>query len=243
MPRRAALVLASLVALGCAPASDDGGSAAASRDSTAAAPRDTAAAPGAAAPGATAADTAARRTDDLTGTGGVVPPESVAVAAPEDSDDVVPSAGELAALHAELAMPLAGVDPTKLPDTFEEARGEGRVHHALDIPAPRGTPVLSAAPGRVLKLFTSEAGGLMVYAADSSDRFVLMYAHLDAYAPGLRDGQPLARGQPVGVVGTTGNAPPNLPHLHFAIARPRTVVRWWTGTAVDPRPLLQPRAP
>ena len=103
--------------------------------------------------------------------------------------------------------------------------------------------MLSAAPGRVLKLYTSEAGGLMVYAADSSERFVLMYAHLDAYAPGLRDGMPLARGQTIGAVGTTGNAPPNVPHLHFAIARVGDVRRWWTGTPVDPRPLLQATYP
>jgi murein DD-endopeptidase MepM/ murein hydrolase activator NlpD len=83
----------------------------------------------------------------------------------------------------------------------------------------------------------------MVYAADSAGRFVLMYAHLDSYAPGLRDGQPLARGQTIGAVGTTGNAPPNVPHLHFAIARPRDVTRWWTGTPVDPRPLLQTTVP
>lgn len=183
--------------------------------------------------------------DTLTALGVADPPDSsyarVAVAAP-DSGEVVPSNAELAALHAELAPPVAGIRAADLPDTFLEARGT-RVHHALDIPAPRGTPVLSAAPGRVLKLFTSAAGGLMVYAADSTDRFVLMYAHLDAYAPDLGDGQPLGRGQTIGTVGTTGNAPPNLPHLHFAIARPRDIARWWTGTPVDPRPLLLPTLP
>jgi murein DD-endopeptidase MepM/ murein hydrolase activator NlpD len=139
-------------------------------------------------------------------------------------------------------MPLTGVRAEDLVDTFHEPRGGGtRVHEALDILAPRGTPVLSATAGRVLRLHTSQAGGLMVYAADSTERFVLMYAHLDRYAEGLRDGLPLRRGQVLGYVGTTGNAPPNTPHLHFAIAYPRDVSLWWTGTPVDPRPLLQDR--
>ena len=165
----------------------------------------------------------------------------VALGAIDDADTlaVSPTAEDLAVLRAELAMPLEGIDPADLPDTFVEPRGT-RIHHALDIPAPRGTPVRSATAGRVMRLFSSEAGGLMVYAADSSERFVLMYAHLDAYAPGLADGAPLGRGDVIGFVGTTGNAPPNVPHLHFAIARTNDVTRWWRGTPVDPRPLLQP---
>ena len=79
----------------------------------------------------------------------------------------------------------------------------------------------------------------MVYASDPSDRFVLMYGHLDRYAPGVADGMPLAQGDTIGFVGTTGNAPPNLPHLHFAISRTSDVTRWWTGMPVDPRPLLR----
>ena len=110
--------------------------------------------------------------------------------------------------------------------------------YILDIPAPRGTPVLSATGGRVLKLFDSKAGGKMVYAADSSEHFILMYAHLDSYANGLAEGQPLTRGQVIGTVGTTGNAPPNLPHLHFAIARSNDVKVWWKGMPVNPYPML-----
>jgi peptidoglycan LD-endopeptidase LytH len=163
------------------------------------------------------------------------------LAVPPDRDTVAvsPTAEDLALLRAELAMPLEGIDPADIPDSFSEPRGT-RTHLAIDIAAPRGTPVRSAARGRVMRLFSSEAGGLMVYAADSSERFVLMYAHLDGYAPGLADGAPLRRGDVIGFVGTTGNAPPNLPHLHFAIARTNDVTRWWTGTPVDPRPLLQP---
>ena len=139
---------------------------------------------------------------------------------------------------AGLIIPVAGVRANQLIDTFSEARSEGRVHDAIDIPAPRGTPVLSATGGRVLKLFDSKAGGKMVYAADSSERFILMYAHLDSYANGLAEGQPLTRGQVLGAVGTTGNAPPNLPHLHFAIARSNDVKVWWKGMPVNPYPML-----
>jgi murein DD-endopeptidase MepM/ murein hydrolase activator NlpD len=162
----------------------------------------------------------------------------VAPAAAEDSNAVLPTAAELTNLSAALIVPVAGVLPKDLLDTFDEPRGTRR-HNALDIPAPRGTPVLSATDGRLQRLFTSEAGGLMVYASDPTERFVLMYAHLDRYADGLADGMPLRRGDTIGYVGTTGNAPPEVPHLHFGIARTNNVARWWTGTPVDPRPLLR----
>ncbi len=150
----------------------------------------------------------------------------------------VPTDADLAALQRELVVPVAGVAKAALRDTYDEVRGT-RKHEALDILAPRGAAVLSAAPGRVLKLFESKAGGLMVYAADSTERFILMYAHLDAYQPGLADGQPLRRGQPLGAVGTTGNAPPTVPHLHFAVARSSDVTQWWKGLPVNPYPLLR----
>jgi murein DD-endopeptidase MepM/ murein hydrolase activator NlpD len=150
----------------------------------------------------------------------------------------VPRGNELDSLALTLIIPVAGVKADELLDTFNEMRGARR-HEALDIPAPRGTPVLSATDGRLERLFTSERGGLMVYASDASQRFILMYAHLDAYADGLSDGVALRRGQVIGYVGTTGNAPPNVPHLHFAIARSNDVERWWEGTPVDPLPLLK----
>jgi peptidoglycan LD-endopeptidase LytH len=161
-----------------------------------------------------------------------------APAAPNDTNAVRPTPNELAELAAELIVPVAGVQPKDLLDTFDEPRA-GHKHNALDIPAPRGTPVLSATGGSLLRLFTSKDGGLMVYASDPSDRFVLMYAHLDRYAKGLAEGMPLQRGDTLGFVGTTGNAPANVPHLHFAIARTSNDSRWWTGMPVDPRPLLR----
>jgi murein DD-endopeptidase MepM/ murein hydrolase activator NlpD len=152
-----------------------------------------------------------------------------------------PTADELRWLAASMIIPVQGVASSELRDSFTEARGGGsRSHEALDIPAPRGTPVLSATDGTLHRLFTSKDGGLMVYASDASDRFILMYAHLDRYAEGMRDGIPLKQGQVIGYVGTTGNAPPNLPHLHFAIARGNGR-SWWTGVAVNPYPLLTGR--
>jgi len=167
------------------------------------------------------------------------PRSSVADGDVADSGTAETTSADLAMLSAELIIPLPGVKAAELRDTFNEARGGGsRKHEALDIMAPRGTPVLSASAGRVLKLHNSKDGGLMVYAADASNRFVLMYAHLDHYADGMRDSVPLRQGEVIGYVGSTGNAAENAPHLHFAIAHPRDVKLWWTGTPIDPRPLL-----
>ena len=163
-----------------------------------------------------------------------------AASAGDDTSAIAATPAELESLGTALVVPVSGVRAADLLDTFNETRDDGaRRHDALDIPAPRGTPVLSATSGRLLKLFDSKTGGLMVYAADASERFVLLYGHLERYADGLVEGQPLARGQVIGYVGTTGNAPPNLPHLHFGIERARNVAKWYTGTPVDPRPLLQ----
>ena len=146
-------------------------------------------------------------------------------------------------LTHEIGMPLRGINPDSLHSSFDAPRAGGlRKHEALDIMAPRQTPILSAAKGRVLKLFKSIAGGLMVYAADSSERFILLYAHLDHYAPELRDGLTLARGQLIGFVGSTGNASANAPHLHFGILRSADVKRWSKGKAIDPLPMLQASA-
>ena len=156
---------------------------------------------------------------------------------PSGTEVVTPADVDL--LVHEIAMPLEGIDPSTLHSNFDERRGGGtRQHQALDIMAPRGTPIHAAASGRVLKLFHSINGGNMVYAADSSERFVLMYAHLDGYQPGLTDSTHLTRGQVIGYVGSTGNASPNAPHLHFAIARSADVKHWSRGKAIDPLPVL-----
>ncbi|MFL5579575.1 MAG: M23 family metallopeptidase [Gemmatimonadaceae bacterium] len=170
------------------------------------------------------------------------PPDSARpprAAARGDTTPIVATEAELRELAPTLVLPVQGFHAADLRDSYTEPRSGARVHHALDILAPRGTPVVSAADGRVLKLHESRAGGLMVYAADASDRFILMYGHLDRYEVGLQSGMPLVRGQVIGYVGTTGNAPPGTPHLHFVIARGRPSVSWWRGTPVNPYPLLK----
>jgi murein DD-endopeptidase MepM/ murein hydrolase activator NlpD len=138
-----------------------------------------------------------------------------------------------------LIMPVAGIDPSSIHDMFDEMRGGStRRHDALDILAPRGTAVVAADDGMVKKLFTSVPGGLTVYEFDPDQRYCYYYAHLDAYAPGLHEGQLLHRGDLVGYVGTTGNAPKDTPHLHFAVIRLDPDKRWWTGTPINPYPLL-----
>lgn len=134
-----------------------------------------------------------------------------------------------------LLVPVAGVPVSALRSSFTEARGGGsRRHEAIDILAPRGTAVLAVTSGRIAKLFTSANGGLTVYQFDDEEQFCYYYAHLDSYAPDLTDGDRVERGQVIGYVGTTGNAPADTPHLHFAIYELGPDKRWWEGTAVDP---------
>jgi murein DD-endopeptidase MepM/ murein hydrolase activator NlpD len=141
---------------------------------------------------------------------------------------------------AGLAIPVAGVTRQQLSDTFTQARAGGaRAHDAIDIMAPRGTPVVAAAPGRVEKLFDSKGGGgLTVYVRSADGQWIYYYAHLDRYAPGLAEGQAVQRGTVLGTVGSTGNANPAGPHLHFAIHRMVPGEKWHQGSAINPYPLL-----
>ncbi|HYR27754.1 MAG TPA: M23 family metallopeptidase, partial [Thermoanaerobaculia bacterium] len=135
-----------------------------------------------------------------------------------------------------MIVPVTGVGRGGIRDMFEERRGNRR-HEAIDILAPKGTPVVATDDGEVKKLFTSKPGGLTVYQFDPDQRFCYYYAHLDRYAPGLHEGQLLRRGDVLGYVGTTGNAG-NTPHLHFALIRLDKERRWWKGTYVNPYPYL-----
>ena len=137
-----------------------------------------------------------------------------------------------------LMVPVRGVAPSQLSPTFEDARSEGRVHEALDIMAPAGTPVLAVADGHVEKLFDSRLGGLTIYQFDPGARYAYYYAHLERYAPGLAEQQQVRRGEVIGYVGSTGNADPAAPHLHFAIFLLGPEKQWWKGTAIDPYPLF-----
>jgi murein DD-endopeptidase MepM/ murein hydrolase activator NlpD len=138
-----------------------------------------------------------------------------------------------------LGVPVDGVKRNELQDTFSDLRGSSRAHEAIDIMAPRRTPVVAADDGTVAKLFTSKAGGLTIYQFDPSETFSYYYAHLDGYAAGLREGQTVKRGELLGYVGSTGNASADAPHLHFAIFRLTPERQWWKGEPINPYPVLR----
>lgn len=139
---------------------------------------------------------------------------------------------------ADLLIPVQGKSAADLTDTFVDARSEGRSHDAIDIMAAAGTPVLAVADGHVEKLFDSARGGLTIYQFEPSGRYAYYYAHLQRYADGLAEKQSIKRGQVIGYVGSTGNADPAAPHLHFAIFLLGPERRWWEGTAINPYPAL-----
>lgn len=144
------------------------------------------------------------------------------------------------AVHSGLAIPVVGISASRLTDTFSAARGGGaRRHNAIDIMAPRGTPVVAAADGVVERLHANNRlGGITAYVRSDDGAWTYYYAHLDGYAPGLQQGQRIRRGDPIGFVGSTGNAAATAPHLHFAVSRMGPTDRWWQGTPVNPYPLL-----
>src|SRR5258705_1409858 len=139
---------------------------------------------------------------------------------------------------AGLAIPVAGVKPGQLSDTFDQARAAGRRHDAIDIMASEGVAVIAAADGTVEKLFNSALGGTTIYERSADRKWVYYYAHLSAYAPGLHEGQQLKRGQVIARVGHSGDASAAGPHLHFAINQMGPSDRWWNGTPINPYPLL-----
>jgi murein DD-endopeptidase MepM/ murein hydrolase activator NlpD len=138
----------------------------------------------------------------------------------------------------DLAIPVRGVDEAALYDSFDDARGT-RVHQAIDIMADRGTPVVAVEDGTIKKLFESKAGGLTIYQFDPSETYAYYYAHLDSYAHNLREGMAVAKGDVIGYVGSTGNASPNAPHLHFAIFQLTNEKQWWKGEPINPYPVLK----
>ncbi|AWH38094.1 endopeptidase [Stenotrophomonas sp. ZAC14D1_NAIMI4_6] len=140
---------------------------------------------------------------------------------------------------AGLLLPVQGIQPSQLRDTFTDARSEGRVHDAIDIMADAGTPVLAVADGTVEKLFDSERGGLTIYQFEPSGRWCYYYAHLQRYADGLAEKQVIKRGEVIGYVGSTGNASAEAPHLHFEVHVLGPEKQWWKGESINPYPLLQ----
>jgi murein DD-endopeptidase MepM/ murein hydrolase activator NlpD len=140
--------------------------------------------------------------------------------------------------NTNLLIPVAGVRPGELRDTYDDARSEGRVHNAIDIMAAKGTPVLAAADGTLVKLFQSAKGGTTIYVRGTDDHTIYYYAHLSAYADGLAENKFVRRGETIGYVGDTGNAGPGNYHLHFAIWTVDDPKRFWNGNDINPYPLL-----
>ncbi|WP_425491607.1 M23 family metallopeptidase [Cognatiluteimonas sedimenti] len=190
---------------------------------------------------ATTPPASAATTRPMPSTNPAPPPQAPAAPAGTTSPAAPATAPPAAAAHApgHLLIPVAGVAANQLQDTFGDGRGGGeRAHEALDIMAPRGTPVLAASDGKLEKLFTSVPGGLTIYQFDPTRTYAYYYAHLDRYAPGIAEGSQLKRGELIGYVGSTGNASEDAPHLHFAVFVLGPEKRWWQGTAIDPYPLL-----
>jgi peptidoglycan LD-endopeptidase LytH len=170
--------------------------------------------------------------------GPISPPASVAASSAAPTLQKPPPPPAPVALPAgTLTIPVSGIRASQLVDNFNERRG-GERHEAIDIMAPRGTPVVAVDDGKIAKLFTSKPGGLTIYQFDPGEKLAYYYAHLDGYAPGVAEGRRVARGEVIGYVGSTGNANPAGPHLHFAIFELGPEKRWWQGTPINPYPLL-----
>ena len=179
--------------------------------------------------GPTVANSSRSSTEDA------APPPS----AGDSTSEATPAAIPLKGLAVPaLMIPVAGVQARDLTPQFADPRADG-AHEALDIRAPLGTPVKAAAAGYIRRLFLSKAGGNTIYQFDPSEQYCYYYAHLDRYADGLRENDQVRGGQVIGYVGTSGNAPKDTPHLHFAVYRLTPEKRWWDAIPIDPYPLLR----
>jgi peptidoglycan LD-endopeptidase LytH len=171
------------------------------------------------------------------------PDASAVEQTPSPENDQAPSKEKVLADsfvgNLKLIIPVVGARPDQLLDTFTDARTEGRVHDAIDIPAPAGTPVVAAADGEIIKLFQSERGGTTIYQFSPDKKLVYYYAHLQRYADGLVAGKFVKQGEVIGYVGDTGNAGPGNFHLHFSISVIPDPKRYWEGTNINPYPLLR----
>ena len=139
----------------------------------------------------------------------------------------------------DLMVPVQGVRPRDLRDTYNAPRSGARAHRALDIMAKKGTRVVAADDGYILRIVRNDLGGKTLYLTDEHRRFVYYYAHLDEWKYGLEEGQRVRRGQLIGSVGTSGNAPSDAPHLHFQVMRMGPGRQYWNGVPVNPIPYLR----
>jgi murein DD-endopeptidase MepM/ murein hydrolase activator NlpD len=172
---------------------------------------------------------------------GRVPPPSLIQSVPlivESAPSVVQPETQITQIEKPLIIPVAGVRPDQLLDTFTDSRSEGRTHDAIDIMAPAETPVLAAADGQIQKLWLSERGGTSIYQLSADQKMIFYYAHLARYADGLTEGKQVRQGETIAYVGDTGNAGTGNYHLHFSIAIVSDPNRYWEGTNVNPYPLL-----
>lgn len=157
----------------------------------------------------------------------LAPPASPALVLADDPD--------IAQLRQRaLTLPVQGINAAQLSDTYTQSRAAGAPHEAIDIMSARGTPVFAVEDGKVAKLFLSKPGGITIYQFDPGSQYAYYYAHLDRYADGLAEGASLRKGQVIGYVGSTGNASPDAPHLHFAIFKLGPEKQWWRGTPLNP---------
>ena len=182
--------------------------------------------------------------DPVTPRGVVHPPllgagSSPAIGGAAGTSDAADEAAITALRQRGLRLPIDDTDVERLKGMFSQLRGENPAHEAVDILAPRDTPIHAVDDGTIAKLFTSHAGGLSIYQFDPDQRFSYYYAHLERYATDLVDGQRVTRGEVIGYVGTSGNAPPDTPHLHFAIFEVGADHRWWGGRPIDPYLVLR----
>jgi peptidoglycan LD-endopeptidase LytH len=138
-----------------------------------------------------------------------------------------------------LMIPVSGVSADHLQDTFYEGRSGERQHNAIDILAPRNTPIVAADDGVILRMSSSTLGGITIFATDTDHRFVYYYAHLDHYDASAYAGRKLTKGDTIGYVGTTGNAPKDIPHLHFQVMRWPADGKYWIGEPINPYPFLK----
>lgn len=166
-------------------------------------------------------------------------PAAVPTATSGDSTPTISAAPPEALTHRKFEIPVEGVKPEQLVRSFDERRSGSRSHEALDILAPRNTPVKAIENGKVARLFESKAGGTTIYQFDPTEQFCYYYAHLERYADGLHEGDKVRRGQVIGYVGTSGNAPKDTPHLHFAVFKLTAAKHWWEGAPIDPYDILR----
>ena len=171
------------------------------------------------------------------GTGRVPTPEPTSSV--ESVSSVAQPVTQITRINKPIIIPVAGIRPDQLIDTFTASRSEGRTHDAIDIMAPFETPVLAAADGQIQKLWQSERGGTSIYQLTADQKMIFYYAHLARYADGLTEGKQVRQGDVIAYVGDTGNAGAGNYHLHFSIAVTSDPKRYWEGTNINPYPLLR----